>query len=129
MQLLDSRGEPIERPMVPVGVPVPDALLRASEPSELHRLAQALPPLAPGETRQIQVVLAGVPASAHSIQFVSEGEPVAQRAPAAAAFAPSDSAQAEQAPSGESRSDGTAADAEAASVAVPEGSGQQPASG
>jgi predicted Zn finger-like uncharacterized protein len=127
VRLLDSRGEPIKRPMIPVGVPVPEALLRTSEPSALHRIAQALPPFAPGEIRQIQVVLADIPASARSIQFVSERESVAPRAPAPASSASSDSAQAERTASGEIPSDGTAADAEAASVAVPEGSGQRPA--
>jgi predicted Zn finger-like uncharacterized protein len=82
--LLDVRGERIKRAPVPFGPPLPDALLRQVDPSDLQRVATQQRFFGPGVSRRIEAVIPSVPASASAFRFATSAQVAEWRARASA---------------------------------------------
>ena len=69
MTLLDAAGERLRLAPVPVGPPLPQALLRQADPADLHSAAgQALSP-GPGASLRVEAVIPAPPAAASAFRF------------------------------------------------------------
>jgi hypothetical protein len=88
--LLDADGEPLRRAPIPVGPPLPQALLRQADPADLHSAAgQALSP-GPGASLRVEAVIPAPPAAASAFRFVTAADLAAPNADTAAPLALAD---------------------------------------
>jgi hypothetical protein len=88
--LLDAAGERLRLAPVPVGPPLPQALLRQADPADLHSAAgQALSP-GPGASLRVEAVIPAPPAAATAFRFVTAADLAAPNADTAAPLALAD---------------------------------------
>jgi predicted Zn finger-like uncharacterized protein len=74
LTLLDAAGERLKLAPIPVGPPLPQALLRQADPADLQGAAgQALSP-GPGASLRIEAVIPAPPAAASAFRFVTAEE-------------------------------------------------------
>jgi hypothetical protein len=72
--LFDAEGERLKLAPIPVGPPLPEALLRTADPADLHLAAgQAISPR-PGVPLRVEAVIPTPPAAASTFRFVSAEE-------------------------------------------------------
>jgi predicted Zn finger-like uncharacterized protein len=88
--LLDADGERLRLAPIPVGPPLPQALLRQADPADLHGAAgQALSP-GPGASLHVEAVIPAPPAAASAFRFVTAADLAAPNADTAAPLALAD---------------------------------------
>jgi predicted Zn finger-like uncharacterized protein len=74
LSLLDAEGRRLRLAPIPVGPPLPQALLRQADPADLHSAGgQALSP-GPGAALRVEAVIPTPPAAARAFRFVPAGE-------------------------------------------------------
>jgi hypothetical protein len=72
--LLDADGERLRLAPIPVGPPLPQALLRQADPADLHSAAgQTLSP-GPGASLRVEAVIPAPPAAATAFRFVTAAD-------------------------------------------------------
>jgi hypothetical protein len=90
LTLLDAAGERLKLAPIPVGPPLPQALLRQADPADLHGAAgQVLSP-GPGASLRIEAVIPAPPAAASAFRFVTAEELAALSAAIPLPHAPPD---------------------------------------
>ena len=72
--LLDAEGKRLRLAPIPVGPPLPQALLRQADPADLHSAAgQVLSP-GPGASLRVEAVIPAPPAAASTFRFVTAAD-------------------------------------------------------
>jgi len=90
LSLLDADGQRLRLAPIPVGPPLPQALLRQADPADLHSAGgQALSP-GRGAALRVEAVIPAPPAAARAFRFVTAGELASPNADATAPPASAD---------------------------------------